>query len=150
VKPLFTDLLIGLCDGDHVGLIGPNGRGESTLLKILVGLDEPDSSTRSVQRQVEWLRRGLKVCTTKAKAWIDSAGRLVDELLDMDRDIWFPGGQLFLSNLRAFLFGANWGLIKFTHDANGNVTSILDPQRNPSLFEYAPGGLVQSLTVQHA
>lgn len=103
VKPLFTDLPIGLCDGDHVGLIGPNGSGKSTLLKILVGLDEPNSSTRSVQRQVEWLRRGPNVRTTKAKARIDSAGRLVDELLDMGRDLGFPGGQLFvqfLSDLR--------------------------------------------------
>lgn len=52
VKPLFTGLSIGLCDGDHVGLIGPNGSGKSTLLKILAGLEEADSGTRSVRRQV--------------------------------------------------------------------------------------------------
>src|SRR5688572_30670680 len=52
VKPLFADLSLGLCEGDHVGLIGPNGSGKSTLLRILVGLDEPDSGTRSVRRQV--------------------------------------------------------------------------------------------------
>jgi ATP-binding cassette subfamily F protein uup len=52
VKPLFTGLSIGLCDGDHVGLIGPNGSGKSTLLKILAGLEQPDSGTRSVRRQV--------------------------------------------------------------------------------------------------
>lgn len=52
VKPLFTGLSIGLCEGDHVGLIGPNGSGKSTLLKILAGLEEPDSGTRSVRRHV--------------------------------------------------------------------------------------------------
>lgn len=52
VKPLFTGLSIGLCEGDHVGLIGPNGSGKSTLLKVLAGLEEPDSGTRSVRRQV--------------------------------------------------------------------------------------------------
>ncbi len=52
VKPLFTGLSIGLCDGDHVGLIGPNGSGKSTLLKILAGLEQPDSGTRSVRRHV--------------------------------------------------------------------------------------------------
>jgi ATP-binding cassette subfamily F protein uup len=52
VKPLFADLSLGLCEGDHVGLIGPNGSGKSTLLRILVGLDEPDSGTRSVRRQL--------------------------------------------------------------------------------------------------
>jgi ATP-binding cassette subfamily F protein uup len=52
VKPLFTDLSLGLCQGDHVGLIGPNGSGKSTLLKILAGLEEPDSGTRSMRRQL--------------------------------------------------------------------------------------------------
>lgn len=52
VKPLFSDLSLGLCEGDHVGLIGPNGSGKSTLLKILAGLEEPDSGTRSMRRQL--------------------------------------------------------------------------------------------------
>ncbi|MBM4127884.1 MAG: ABC-F family ATP-binding cassette domain-containing protein [Nitrospira sp.] len=52
VKPLFSDLSLGLSEGDHVGLIGPNGSGKSTLLKILAGLDEPDKGTRSVRRQI--------------------------------------------------------------------------------------------------
>ena len=33
-----------------------------------------------VRREVEWLRRGPKARTTKAKARIDNAGRLIDEL----------------------------------------------------------------------
>ncbi len=50
VKPLFRDLSLTISEGDHVGLIGPNGSGKSTLLKILAGLEEPDSGTRSVRR----------------------------------------------------------------------------------------------------
>ena len=52
VKPLFTDLSLGLSEGDHVGLIGPNGSGKSTLLKILAGIEVPDRGTRSLRRQV--------------------------------------------------------------------------------------------------
>lgn len=52
VKPLFTDLSIGLAEGDRVGLIGPNGSGKSTLLKILAGLEDPDDGTRSLRRHV--------------------------------------------------------------------------------------------------
>ena len=50
VKPLFRDLSLSISEGDHVGLIGPNGSGKSTLLKILAGVEEPDSGTRSVRR----------------------------------------------------------------------------------------------------
>ncbi|HEU4683118.1 MAG TPA: ABC-F family ATP-binding cassette domain-containing protein [Nitrospira sp.] len=50
MKPLFRNLSLTLSEGDHVGLIGPNGSGKSTLLKILAGVEEPDSGTRSVRR----------------------------------------------------------------------------------------------------
>ncbi len=51
-RPLFTGLTFGLFEGDRVGLIGPNGSGKSTLLKILAGIEEPDSGTRSVRRSI--------------------------------------------------------------------------------------------------
>jgi ABC transport system ATP-binding/permease protein len=50
--PLFEDLSLGLFEGDHVGLVGPNGSGKSTLLKILAGLEEPSSGTRSVRKRL--------------------------------------------------------------------------------------------------
>jgi len=37
-----------------------------------------------VRREVEWLRRGPKARTTKAKARIDQAGRMIDELQDIE------------------------------------------------------------------
>lgn len=49
-QALFTGLSFGLSEGERVGLIGPNGVGKSTLLKILAGIEEPDTGTRSVRR----------------------------------------------------------------------------------------------------
>ncbi len=49
---LFRNLSFGLCEGDRVGLIGPNGSGKSTFLKILAGIEEPDSGVRAVRRQI--------------------------------------------------------------------------------------------------
>ena len=49
-RPLFEGLSFGLSEGDRVGLIGPNGSGKSTFLRILAGMEEPDSGTRAVRR----------------------------------------------------------------------------------------------------
>ena len=50
VQPLFESLCFSLAEGDRVGLVGPNGSGITTLLKILAGLDSPDAGTRSARK----------------------------------------------------------------------------------------------------
>jgi ATP-binding cassette subfamily F protein 3 len=41
--PLFEGVALELHAGERVGLVGPNGVGKTTLLKILAGLDRPDT-----------------------------------------------------------------------------------------------------------
>jgi ATP-binding cassette subfamily F protein uup len=43
-----------------------------------------DSLANTVRREIEWLRRGAKARSTKAKGRIDEAGRLIDELAALD------------------------------------------------------------------
>jgi ATP-binding cassette subfamily F protein 3 len=40
--PLFADIGFELSSGERVGLVGPNGVGKTTLLRLLAGLDRPD------------------------------------------------------------------------------------------------------------
>ena len=42
---LFDDTAFSINEGEKVGLIGINGTGKSTLLKIVAGLEEPDAGT---------------------------------------------------------------------------------------------------------
>lgn len=42
---LFDDASFSINEGEKVGLLGINGTGKSTLLKILAGLEEPDEGS---------------------------------------------------------------------------------------------------------
>ena len=41
-KVIFDDVSCGIQEGDKIGIIGINGTGKSTLLKIIAGVEEPD------------------------------------------------------------------------------------------------------------
>ena len=45
IKTLFEDVTFGIEKGDKTALIATNGSGKSTMLKILVGQESPDSGT---------------------------------------------------------------------------------------------------------
>ncbi len=44
-RPLFDDLSVTVSTGDRLGVVGLNGTGKSTLLRVLAGLQEPESGT---------------------------------------------------------------------------------------------------------
>ena len=44
-RQLLDGCSLAVNEGDKIGLIGVNGTGKSTLLKIIAGLDFPDSGT---------------------------------------------------------------------------------------------------------
>ena len=41
-KVIFDDVSYGIHEGDKIGIIGINGTGKTTLLKMIAGLEEPD------------------------------------------------------------------------------------------------------------
>ena len=53
-KDLFAGISFGINEGDKVGLIGVNGTGKSTLLKIIAGVEKADEGTIIT-------RNGLKI-----------------------------------------------------------------------------------------
>ncbi|MDA8212029.1 MAG: ABC-F family ATP-binding cassette domain-containing protein [Clostridia bacterium] len=51
-KILFKNISFGIEEGDKIGLIGVNGTGKSTFLKVLAGIDFPDQGTVTVGNNV--------------------------------------------------------------------------------------------------
>jgi len=52
--------------GDRIGLVGPNGAGKPTLLRLIAGLDEPDQG--EIHR-----KRGMTIAMLRQEANVDSA-----------------------------------------------------------------------------
>src|SRR5205823_6755889 len=60
-RELLHDVSFRVAQGDRIGLVGPNGTGKTTLLRIAAGLDEPDSGAVAYARgtRIGFLRQEL-------------------------------------------------------------------------------------------
>lgn len=81
--PLLQDFSITLLRGDRVGILGPNGCGKSTLIRLLLDRLTPDAGTvkHGTQLQVAYFDQmrdtltATKACSTtwrKAPTWSKS------------------------------------------------------------------------------
>ena len=52
-RQIFDDTDFSIQEGEKVALIGINGTGKSTLLRILAGLEKPDDGTMAMRRDLE-------------------------------------------------------------------------------------------------
>src|SRR5215213_2788509 len=42
-RPVLRGVTLGIADGDRIGVVGRNGDGKSTLLRLIAGLEDPDA-----------------------------------------------------------------------------------------------------------
>jgi ATP-binding cassette subfamily F protein 3 len=70
--PLFEDVAFEIHAGERIGFVGPNGAGKTTLIKVLAGIDEPDSGKVT-------LHAGARLGTLQQVAEFPAGRTLFDE-----------------------------------------------------------------------
>jgi ABC transport system ATP-binding/permease protein len=78
-RPLFENISLAIESGERIGLIGPNGMGKSTLLKILAQETQPDEGTVSFSR-------GLRVGYLPQVPRFKAGATVVETVLEGVRD----------------------------------------------------------------
>ncbi len=79
--PLLTDVSLGLGDSDRVGVVGLNGTGKSTLLRLLTKSEDPDTG-RVTQR------RDLRVLSLPQILELESSATVREVVVGQ---AWLPG-----------------------------------------------------------
>ncbi len=67
-RELLKDVSFRLGEGDRVGLVGPNGTGKTTLLRIAAGLDQPDAGNVAYARVGELFGASRAALRAKGRA----------------------------------------------------------------------------------
>jgi len=67
-RKVLDDITLGIQDGERIGLVGRNGAGKTTFLRILAGLQHPDIGEISKQRElvVSYLPQDFMLDDTKS------------------------------------------------------------------------------------
>src|SRR4030095_11333689 len=63
VQPILQDISFSISNRERIGLIGPNGCGKTTLMRILAGVEQPDSGAVSFTRptlRLGYLAQGME------------------------------------------------------------------------------------------
>src|SRR5574340_410267 len=51
-NPIFKEIDLEIIEGERIGLVGENGGGKSTLVKLLAGLEDPTSGVIARRRNL--------------------------------------------------------------------------------------------------
>lgn len=91
---LFEEVTFRLGSGDRVGLVGKNGAGKSTMLKILSGDIKPDSGTIATERDIKlgFLRQDIDF--VKGRTVLEEAYEAFEDIKFVERKLESINEQL--------------------------------------------------------
>ncbi|KRF19743.1 glycerophosphodiester phosphodiesterase [Nocardioides sp. Soil797] len=66
VRPLLSEVSLGISRGERIGIVGRNGDGKTTLLEVMAGIEEPDTGRVSKTRglHIGYLHQGDELVDT--------------------------------------------------------------------------------------
>ncbi|WP_022929273.1 ABC-F family ATP-binding cassette domain-containing protein [Patulibacter americanus] len=97
-RTVLDDVTLGINAGDRIGIVGRNGDGKSTLLKLIAGIEEPDAG--AVTRV-----GGLDLAVIAQGDELDPTRTIRDELVGGRADHEWAGDATFRSVLDGLLGG---------------------------------------------
>jgi ATPase subunit of ABC transporter with duplicated ATPase domains len=141
-------LSLSVTPSSRIGVVGPNGIGKSTLLRLLAGVEEPDSG--SVTREP----RGLSVAYLVQERWAEglsggeAARRNLEAILAADADVLVldePTNDLDFAGLELlerFLGAHRGGVVAVSHDRAflERMTSIVELEAETRRVRVYAGG----------
>lgn len=65
IRPLLVEVSLGVSEGERIGIVGRNGGGKSTLLKVLAGIEPPDQGRVT---RATWAKLGMLAQVDTAEA----------------------------------------------------------------------------------
>jgi ATP-binding cassette subfamily F protein 3 len=86
-RTLFQDVSFQISPGDKVGLIGKNGAGKSTMLKLILGINQPDEGSVSRNKEISIGYLPQEMPLPEGKSVYEETSQAFADLLAMDSDL---------------------------------------------------------------
>jgi ATP-binding cassette subfamily F protein uup len=103
-KPLIRDFSAVLTRGDKVGILGPNGCGKTTLIRLLLGVGSADTLGAHAGRVVHGTNLQIAY-SDQLRAQLDDEKTLADNVADGQEFVMLDGGKRHIVGyLQDFLF----------------------------------------------
>jgi len=120
-EPLITDFSTTVMQGDKIGVIGPNGCGKTTLLRILLGEIEPDEGS---------VRHGTRLKI----AYFDQLRVQLDEDKSLQENVTDEGDMVMVNGKERHIIGYLQDFLFSPAQARSPITALSGGERNRLLL----------------